>query len=480
MSSYQRSDVLKKVVLENLRDRIADAVASLKSYEVPGFCNRLGLQDGVSDTDLEEAFRSKRVYTKARLGGRTAEELIKIGGRVLLELDADPLEELLSELTTPAAHRVSDLVRMDILKGLNSLEKLFGEKSIIDSLAEIFGESKIKDDVRGYLKLNSLEGKIEQWYIKNPDWSHETLLIECGALTCSQKRFFQLIHQIVDPAVRRGAEQAELAAKIDISLKRDGFSLKPVESRSGYPVYGIRRSTTGVGGAMKNLIFASSGEKPEIILRDALSNDVEIVKHADKVLIFDHPLPEGGLLLYTDLVDWWADLSGEKDARSGLYKRLFQSVKMSRSPGEIAVFRTYYGRYGALLGDKLPALIPQVYLHYDPYSKRARGKEVFLPRQRMDFLLLLENGNRIVIEIDGQHHYADQDPDNSRRYIASPRRYAEMAREDRRLRLAGYEVYRFGGAEFAGVDMTLGKVDPDSETVVADLIDQIFKRQGIL
>ena len=60
----------------------------------------------------------------------------------------------------------------------------------------------------------------------------------------------------------------------------------------------------------------------------------------------------------------------------------------------------------------------------------------------MDFLILLPNKRRIVLELDGKHHYADE---NGK---ASPRRYAEMVLEDRKLRLAGYEVYRFGGMEF--------------------------------
>jgi very-short-patch-repair endonuclease len=58
----------------------------------------------------------------------------------------------------------------------------------------------------------------------------------------------------------------------------------------------------------------------------------------------------------------------------------------------------------------------------------------------MDFLFLLGGRRRIVIEVDGRQHYADGAQ-------ASPQRYAEMVAEDRRLRLDGYEVYRFGGAE---------------------------------
>jgi very-short-patch-repair endonuclease len=60
----------------------------------------------------------------------------------------------------------------------------------------------------------------------------------------------------------------------------------------------------------------------------------------------------------------------------------------------------------------------------------------------MDFLLLLPNRARVVIECDGIQHYAN---DNGR--AASPRRYAEMVAEDRELRLRGYAVYRFGGQE---------------------------------
>ncbi|SFU11063.1 hypothetical protein SAMN04487915_11185, partial [Arthrobacter sp. ov118] len=46
----------------------------------------------------------------------------------------------------------------------------------------------------------------------------------------------------------------------------------------------------------------------------------------------------------------------------------------------------------------------------------------------------------MVLEVDGKQHYANGD-------TASPALYSEMVSEDRRLRLADYEVYRFGGAE---------------------------------
>ncbi len=62
----------------------------------------------------------------------------------------------------------------------------------------------------------------------------------------------------------------------------------------------------------------------------------------------------------------------------------------------------------------------------------------------MDFLLLYSDRRRVVVEVDGRQHYADDDGK------ANATLYAQMVAEDRRMRLAGYEVYRFGGKEVGG------------------------------
>ena len=114
---------------------------------------------------------------------------------------------------------------------------------------------------------------------------------------------------------------------------------------------------------------------------------------------------------------------------------------MADNDAERLMFKTYAELYAKPDGFDLPALIPQVYLHYDPYTRRERDAAGPLVRQRMDFLLLFPRRERVVIEVDGRHHYADDDG------RASPDRYAVMVKEDRALRLGGYEVYRFGGKE---------------------------------
>jgi hypothetical protein len=198
----------------------------------------------------------------------------------------------------------------------------------------------------------------------------------------------------------------------------------------------------GVEGSLKNLIFAANGPKPRIVFTDALNNDIKLVENDEYCLVYDRPLPEEGLT-WQQLVSWWSHTQGcgetpEREVARNLYRRL--SASLTDNEAERLLFEQYCKRYGAH-GFDIPALIPQVYLHYDPYTKRTGAT---LPRQRMDFLLLLPSRRRIVLELDGKQHYAEDDGK------ASPRRYAEMVREDRELRLAGYEVYRFGGREFMG------------------------------
>jgi hypothetical protein len=76
-------------------------------------------------------------------------------------------------------------------------------------------------------------------------------------------------------------------------------------------------------------------------------------------------------------------------------------------------------------------------LHFDPATQSARrsaGQSGSpLARRRMDFLILFSSRYRVVLEVDGVQHYANGD-------TARPAHYGEMVSEDRRLRLAGYEV----------------------------------------
>lgn len=203
----------------------------------------------------------------------------------------------------------------------------------------------------------------------------------------------------------------------------------------------------GVTGTPKNLIFAANGPKPEIVFTDAIDNNIAISRHSEHCLVYDRPITGAGLT-YGDLVTWWRSVhpeAGDDDVAAGrnLHARLVASLA---SHPERLLFQTYAARYAA--GFDIPALVPQVYLHYDPYTARQRGPAGSpLPRQRMDFLILFSDRRRVVIEVDGAQHYSENGQ-------VSPRLYSEMVAADRDLRLIGYEVYRFGGSELGQPDAT--------------------------
>lgn len=239
--------------------------------------------------------------------------------------------------------------------------------------------------------------------------------------------------------VNRRTVGMDLPTMVDLARKITADYDSPLLSHL-LSLAGIR----GVDGEMKNLIFAADGPKPEIVLDDALNNIIRITKNEEHCLVFDQPLSEHGLT-WRDLTRWWAgsdtlDAETERTKALDLYGRLMRS--MDGNGAEQLMFKTYCSLYGSH-GFDVPALIPQVYLHYDPYTKRTGAT---LPRQRMDFLLLLPGNRRIVLELDGIQHYASTDRK------ASPTLYAKMMVEDRKLRLAGYEVFHFGGAEFTNRD----------------------------
>ncbi|MFF9410414.1 hypothetical protein ACF1B0_33540 [Streptomyces anandii] len=79
-------------------------------------------------------------------------------------------------------------------------------------------------------------------------------------------------------------------------------------------------------------------------------------------------------------------------------------------------------------GRAQPPLLPQAYLHFDPFTERQRqilNKPRRLARECMDFLLLLPGGVRIVIEVDGKYHYAREVPPCSDQWQVAPDLYED-------------------------------------------------------
>jgi very-short-patch-repair endonuclease len=82
----------------------------------------------------------------------------------------------------------------------------------------------------------------------------------------------------------------------------------------------------------------------------------------------------------------------------------------------------------------------------------------------MDFLLLFSDAGRVVIEVDGSQHFAEDGK-------PSLARYSDMVAADRDLRLAGYEVHRFGANELTG---------QGSAERIEEFFRRLLRKHGVL
>lgn len=154
-------------------------------------------------------------------------------------------------------------------------------------------------------------------------------------------------------------------------------------------------------------------------------------------------------------------MSDPTQAKRSLYARLKSSLPHN-SPPQTLLFEAFFEGFRSAVPN-LPALLPEVWLHWDPRTVKERGRDALL-RFRMDFLLLLPQGVRVVIEVDGKHHYADATGK------ADVNRYSQMVKADRELKLAGYEVFRFGALE---LKTSTAKND------VKAFFEALFKHYGV-
>jgi hypothetical protein len=331
--------------------------------------------------------------------------------------------------------------------------ELLGTLFVLDD-HELFGAFTAHD--------TGLGGRIDLHVGRNDDWTAEELFDDLGAFDASDRRFALLLEGMVSSAAVPDEDaQRRLVAAINPPLAAAGLELREVALADGYPVFELV-STRSRAGRPKQLIFASP-MKPDLRLSDAIDNDIEIMSDADDVLVYDRPITAQGIR-WRDLQDWWKEtrgLNSDEQAKSQLYRRLLQSLPGSSPPQQL-LFRLYHEIHAEAVHD-LPALLPEVWLHWDPRTVKARGAAALL-NLRMDFLLLVPSGGRIVLEVDGKTHYAIGDR-------ADPGVYARTMAGHRDLTLAGYEVHRFGAHDLRTVEQ--------ARPVLSAFFVELFKRHHV-
>ncbi|MBB5913922.1 very-short-patch-repair endonuclease [Nocardia transvalensis] len=304
---------------------------------------------------------------------------------------------------------------------------------------------------------DTVRTRVIRHVIRNPgDWSVVDLFSVVGAFDAVDRRFAGFLENLVAPrVVLDEPKQRRLVAAINEQLQGDRLELRESGSEGGYPVFRLMPAGTPVA-APKTLVFASR-RKPDMRVSSVIDNDIEILDNGADALVFDRPIDASGLS-WRALQQWWRDRHHGLDddtAKQQLYARLKRYLPQSSPPQQL-LFGLYHEIHGPRVPE-LPALLPEVWLHWDPKTVRERGAAALLG-QRMDFLLLLPGPHRVVLEVDGRTHYTD---DHGR---PSPQVYARNTRLDRQLRMRGYEVFRFGAAE----------LDPDHPEAAKAMLTEFF------
>ena len=452
--------------LTDLRDGFHRAVMMTiqpkSRREIPGLLNSLDVPDSSDDPDL-----TKAQYIKSRLELIHDGQLPKIVGAFLARDGQQlppkhrfDLEELLWAATPSVV--VSKRVRYELARSLDHVPAYLKAGPFLE-LVRRFWERESSLEFLLDEHTSTLLRDVKRHLVRNPDdWSFENFFDRIGAFDASNKRFILFLEGLASSDVRpEEASQRKFAAAVNKGLSgTTGIEFREVDVNDGFPVF--RFASIGQNsGRPKNLIFASR-KKPDLRFRDAVNNDIEILSRVDEVLVYDRPFPPNGLH-WCDLQAWWAEVQGfdGDKAKRSLYNRLLSCLPKNSPPQKI-LFKSFYKSFSAHIQD-LPALIPEVWLHWDPKTVRDRGPDA-LVRFRMDFLMLFSNEVRVVIEVDGKQHYSD---DSGK---AAPGRYASMVSADRDLKLSGYDVYRFGAAELN---------EPQGPDVVHEFFSRLFKRHGI-
>lgn len=240
------------------------------------------------------------------------------------------------------------------------------------------------------------------------DWGFSYLFdTVLDLLNVPDEKFIYFCEQYVNPIFRRrrlneDEEWVDIAQEcmdaINQGLSDVGMSLQPIGQVAGRIKYKVLPTNQGSQEPIKNIIFAAK-YKPDIVLDDALSNEIKVV-NANGALIYDQGIPANGIS-WEMLANWYEllDIDNTEKQMAHLFYDCLDSDPE----------RLFYKAYISYLkshGKHIPALIPQVYMYYDPKAKTQREWQIF-EHQKMDFMMIISPSQRIVFEIDGSQHYAE-------------------------------------------------------------------------
>ncbi|MEV6534900.1 hypothetical protein AB0M86_35830 [Streptomyces sp. NPDC051639] len=455
MADHTDVELLRSLINEFL----GSAYQQHGHQDLPALCEQLKLP-----VPPPEAGHSKRQRLTASLQVSPDDGLMAVAEAIL---DTQPLagwerNRLEDVLWAARPHvRIPGRARRELARELDLSDHLKYPDRFMALLGRLWD---LGDDLRSSWDLSAptLYDEIQRHVLRfQEDWTPEYLFEQLHAFEAPDPRFGHFLEGLASPSTLPD-EQAQRRF-VDLAnkhLQPVGAQLRLEGEEDGYPLFHLAQTGQGTGRRPRNLIFATLG-KPDIRFTSALDNDIEIAERSDQVLVYDRPVGTNGLL-WRELLAWWQEIreiSDPEQASRSLYDRMRASLP-PRSEGQKNLFWLYHNIYREDL-NAVPALLPEIWVHWDPKTVRERGA-LALQNLRMDFLMLLPGNRRVVLEVDGMQHYTRDEgtvPDSAR--------YAATMAGDRDLKFRGYEVFRFGHDELRDHDKARPAVTEFFRTLLA-------------
>lgn len=347
---------------KQLRARLAEVIAAVKAYDVPGLCQRLGLEPG----NEEEAMRSKYKYAHTRLMGVAAAKLLPIAKALLAEDDDLTLAELVAKIEERGTPPISLLTRRRIFAVFDG-QPLCSEYDELEFLEQIWPLAAMPTVYESGRDDRSLREDIIQHTIRNDDWSNRELLEHLGLIGSSKALLFRFLEAAVHPTAVSDDVQPRRVEQINKHLRHDGYRLQRCGRLSGSTLYRVEAASIGspADAAISGTLARFEPEQVHARWEAALDR-----RGSD---------PAGAITLARTLVEdvcrWLLDDLGvaatDKDDLPGLYRKLSKALQLAPDDHSEQVFKQILGNCQSVV-ESLGALRNKLGDAHSAGPKRAR------------------------------------------------------------------------------------------------------------
>jgi hypothetical protein len=347
-------------MIKELRHLLASAIADAKAYDVPGLCRRLNLGDG----EEQEAFASKYKYAQKRLIDVSTDQIVASARLLAAEESHFALGEQLSKIDEIKGPAVTTLTRRRLISLFEGrpLVREIDDFELIRSLWPIASLRAPHPSDEA-----TLEDYLHRHTIRNDDLSQRDVLETLGLLTCSRAQLFKFLAAVTAPDAFSGAEQIQLAEKIDGLLRHDGYTLALAGRISGSPFYAVRPAPTGSPADESISAALAAFDPTQVHARWTMAMERRASEPAGAITL--------ARTLLEDVCKWILDQAGETwqeaDDLPALYRKLAKVLKLAPDDHTEQVFKQILGSCQSVV-ESLGALRNKLSDAHSPGPKRAR------------------------------------------------------------------------------------------------------------